>query len=115
VTEPTGVPPEQILHVAARSAWEEVRTAGMYRAESLASEGFIHFSSWSRLTGTAGRYYAGMPDLVVLVADPAGLDVRVEASPSTGESFPHLYEPLPVPAVLEVLPLEAAPARAAVA
>ena len=85
----------------------------MYRAESLDSEGFIHLSSWEQLAATAGRYYAGVSDLVVLVVDPAGLDVRLEYSPSTGESFPHLYGPLPVPAVLEVLPLEDALDRAA--
>ena len=85
----------------------------MYRAESLDSEGFIHFSSWSQLAATAARYYAGVPDLVVLVVDPSGLDVRVEPSPSTGDSFPHLYSPLPVSAVVEVLPLEGALARAA--
>jgi uncharacterized protein (DUF952 family) len=54
-----------------------------------------------------------VPELVVLVVDPAGLDVRVEHSPSAGESFPHLYAPLPVSAVTEVLPLEAALERAA--
>jgi len=101
-----------MLHIASRSAWAEARTAGTYSAESLASEGFIHFSSWSQLAATAARYYSGVPGLVVLVVDPEGLDVRVEASPSTGESFPHLYEPLPVPAVVEVLPLEEALERA---
>jgi len=49
----------------------------------------------------------------VLVVDPAGLDVRVEHSPSAGESFPHLYSPLPVSAVVEVLPLDEALVRAA--
>jgi uncharacterized protein (DUF952 family) len=86
----------------------------MYRAESLAVDGFIHFSSWSQLVATAGRYYSGVPDLVVLVVDSAALDdLRVELSPSTGESFPHLYGPLPVSAVVEVLPLEEALERAA--
>ena len=35
------------------------------------------------------------------------------ASPSIGEDFPHLYGPLPVSAVTELLPLEQALARAA--
>ena len=103
----------RILHVAERSVWEAARTAGAYRAESLDSEGFIHFSSWSQLARTVGRYYAGVPGLVVLVVDPEGLDLRLEPSPSTGESFPHLYEPLPAAAVVEVLPLEEALERAA--
>jgi len=42
----------------------------------------------------------------VLVVDETALDdLRVEPSPSTGESFPHLHGPLPVTAVVEVLPL----------
>ena len=41
----------------------------------LADEGFIHFSRWAQLAGTAARYYAGVPDLVVLVVDPGALDV----------------------------------------
>ena len=103
-----------ILHVVSRSEWEAARTSGMYRAESLSSEGFIHFSRWPQLAATVGRYYAGVPDLVVLVVDEAALDdLRVELSPSTGESFPHLYGPLPVSAVVEVLPLGDALERAA--
>ncbi len=104
----------RILHIVSRSDWEAARTAGAYRAESLDSEGFIHFSRWSQLAATAARYYAGVSDLVVLVVDEAALDdLRVELSPSTGETFPHLYGPLPVSAVVEVMPLEDALARAA--
>ena len=81
----------------------------MYRAESLASEGFIHFSRWSQLAGTAARYYGGVSDLVVLVVDESALDdLRVELSPSTGETFPHLYGDCRSRAVAEVLPLEQA-------
>jgi uncharacterized protein (DUF952 family) len=95
-----------IVHVCSSDAWAAARASGMYRAESLATEGFIHFSRWDQLAGTVARYYAGVPDLVVLVADPAGLDVRVE------NGFPHLYEPLPIRAVTEVLPLAEALERA---
>ena len=91
-----------IVHVCSASAWDEARTSGTYRAESLASEGFIHFSEWDQLAETAVRYYAGVDGLLVLVVDQAGLD-----------GFPHLYEPLPVSAVTDVLPLEQAFARAA--
>jgi uncharacterized protein (DUF952 family) len=102
-----------ILHICSASEWSSARTSGTYRAESLASEGFIHFSRWSQLAGTAARYYAGVTDLVVLIVDESQLDdLRVEPSPSTGETFPHLYGELPVSAVTEVLPLEEALARA---
>jgi uncharacterized protein (DUF952 family) len=103
-----------ILHICTASAWAEARTTGTYRAESLASEGFIHFSRWSQLAGTVSRYYAGTSDLVVLVVDETALDdLRIELSPSTGETFPHLYGELPVAAVTEVLPLEQALEHAA--
>ena len=82
-------------------------TSGLYRAESLADEGFIHFSRWDQLAGTAARYYSGVPDLVVLVVEPGELPFRVE------NGFPHLYSELPVSAVAEVLTLPDALARAA--
>ena len=69
----------------------------MYRAESLDSEGFIHFSGWSQLRGTVSRYYDGVPGLVVLVVDPWG---------STSESTT-------LSAVVEVMPLGEALERAA--
>jgi uncharacterized protein (DUF952 family) len=95
-----------IVHVCSSEAWSRARASGTYQAESLAVEGFIHFSSWSQLAGTVARYYDGMDGLVVLVVDPAGLDVRVE------HGFPHLYGPLPVTAVTEALPLAEALERA---
>ena len=96
-----------VVHIASGSAWAEARTSGTYRAESLASEGFIHFSRWDQLADTAARYYAGVPDLVVLVVSPGDLPFRIE------NGFPHLYDELPVSAVTEVLPLEQALERAA--
>jgi uncharacterized protein (DUF952 family) len=96
-----------VVHITSGPAWAEARTAGTYRAESLAEEGFIHFSRWDQLAGTAARYYGGVSGLVVLVVDPKGLPFRVE------NGFPHLYEELPISAVTEVLPLERALERAA--
>ena len=96
-----------VVHIASPSAWEQARTSGMYSAESLAGEGFIHFSRWDQLAGTAERYYAGVADLVVLVVEPGDLPFRVE------NGYPHLYAELPLSAVTEVLTLPDALARAA--
>ena len=96
-----------VVHIASPSALAEARTSGLYRADSLADEVFIHFSRWDQLADTAERYYAGVPDLVVLVVDPSGLPFRVE------NGFPHLYAELPVSAITEVLTLQAALDRAA--
>jgi uncharacterized protein (DUF952 family) len=96
-----------VVHICAAPAWEAARTSGIYRAESLADEGFIHFSRWDQLADTAARHYAGFPDLVVLVVEPGGLPFRVE------NGFPHLYAELPVSAITEVLTLQDALDRAA--
>ena len=96
-----------VVHICAAPAWEAARASGLYRADSLADDGFIHFSRWDQLASTAAAYYAGVPDLVVLVVDPSGLPFRVE------NGFPHLYAELPVSAVTEVLTLQDALDRAA--
>ena len=95
-----------VVHIASPKAWVEARTSGLYRADSLAEEGFIHFSRWDQLADTAARYYAGVPGLVVLVVEPGALPFRVE------NGFPHLYSELPVSAITEVLTLQDALARA---
>ncbi|HKG66662.1 MAG TPA: DUF952 domain-containing protein [Solirubrobacteraceae bacterium] len=95
-----------VVHIASPKAWAEARTTGLYRADSLAEEGFIHFSRWDQLADTAARYYAGVPGLVVLVVEPGALPFRVE------NGFPHLYSELPVSAITEVLTLQDALARA---
>ena len=96
-----------VVHICSAEAWESGRTSGLYGPGSLSSEGFIHFSRWDQLAGTVERYYAGISDLVVLVVEPGDLPFRVE------NGFPHLYAELPLSAVVEVMPLEAALSRAA--
>ncbi|MDQ0986948.1 DUF952 domain-containing protein [Streptomyces sp. V2I9] len=110
---------EPLLHLAEAPLWEAARGTGTYemstRGRTLREEGFIHLSLPHQLLGVARMLYgygeapeAGGRDLVVLVVDPARLagPVRFEALKPGGEEFPHLYGPLPVDAVVEVLPLD---------
>ncbi|MFI9188556.1 DUF952 domain-containing protein [Streptomyces californicus] len=110
---------ELLLHLAEAPLWEAARGTGTYemstRGRTLHDEGFIHLSLPHQLPGVARMLYGneeaadvGGRDLVVLVVDPARLTalVRFEAMKPGGEEFPHLYGPLPVDAVVEVLPLE---------
>jgi len=96
-----------VVHICTSAAWSKARASSIYSADSLGSEGFIHFSRWDQLASTASRYYAGVDGLLVLVVEPGDLPFRVE------NGFPHLYSELPLAAVTEVLPLEEALARAA--
>lgn len=61
----------------------------------------MHCSYAHQVAATAGRYYAGRVDLVLLEIDPARLDVAVLDEPSaTGELFPHVYGTIPRRAVV---------------
>ncbi|MFF6976365.1 DUF952 domain-containing protein [Streptomyces sp. NPDC008343] len=102
-----------ILHITERPLWDEARARGTYemstRGRTLRDEGFIHCSTRAQLPAVAGFLYGsydGPDELVVLVVDPARLDVplKYEAPEPGGEEFPHVYGPIPVNAVVDVEP-----------
>ena len=98
-----------ICHITTTAAWQNARTAGVYRADSLESEGFIHCSTPQQVLDTANRYYAGREDLLLLWIDPQRLaaDLRWEAA--HGERYPHLYGALNLDAVTGSTPLRPDP------
>jgi uncharacterized protein (DUF952 family) len=100
-----------ILHITERSLWEAAREKGAFemstRGRTLQEEGFIHCSTRTQLPAVASFLYGsydGPDELVVLVVDPARLDVplKYEAPGPGGEEFPHVYGPIPVDAVVDV-------------
>jgi uncharacterized protein (DUF952 family) len=102
-----------ILHITERPLWDVAREHGEYRmstrGRTLAQEGFIHCSTRAQLVSVAAVLYGsyeGPDELVVLVVDPARLDVPVkyEAPEPGAEKFPHVYGPIPVGAVVRVEP-----------
>ncbi len=95
-----------IYHILPRADWEKARAQGEYRAASLAQEGFIHFSTRRQVAGTLARYYAGRSDLVLLRVDTNRLLADLRYEESHGEFFPHLYGPLNLDAVVEMIVIE---------
>jgi glutathione S-transferase len=99
-----------IYHVASAEDWERARRAGEYRistrGRTLEEEGFIHCSRASQVAAVADRFYRGVDDLVLLTIDVrlVKCEVRYESVPGAGESFPHIYGPLDVDAVVSVEP-----------
>ena len=87
--------------------WRAAAGTGSYPGSDLdRADGFIHFSTADQVVETAGRYFAGRRDLMLLAVDPAPLGDALRWEPSRGgELFPHLYGPLPVSAVVKELPL----------
>ena len=100
-----------LLHIAEREAWAAAGPAGQYRPHSLESEGFIHCSLPGQLVAVADAIYRGRTGLVLLVIDPARVpaEIRFEDCTESGQEFPHIYGPLPVAAVDQVLAFEPGP------
>jgi uncharacterized protein (DUF952 family)/quercetin dioxygenase-like cupin family protein len=96
-----------IFHITTRSAWEAARASGRYEAPSLAAEGFIHLSDLDQVAGVAEARFSGEDDIVVLCAAADRLEAPLiyETSDAGEETFPHLYGPLNLDAVLAVTPL----------
>ena len=108
--------PGWLYHLALRQEWNDARRDGVYcrstRGRSLEEVGFIHLSAAHQVEATAQRFYGDLPAgaVLLLTLDPqrlsaAGLNVREEPAPGTGELFPHLYGTLPLEAVLLAQPL----------
>jgi uncharacterized protein (DUF952 family) len=96
----------RILHITTRSAWAAAQQAGAYRGDTLDSEGFIHCSTPQQVIAVADARFRGQPDLVLLdiATDRVGPEIRWEAA-ENGQIYPHIYGPLNVDAVEQVLPL----------
>jgi uncharacterized protein (DUF952 family) len=93
-----------LVHLCTADDWRRAQRAGEHRPPSLDDVGFVHLSAPEQVHLPANRLYAGRTDMLMLRCDPAvlGAPVRWEPGvPTDPESmlFPHLYGPLPVPAV----------------
>lgn len=97
-----------IYHVTTAAEWQAATVNGAYTAPSLQAEGFIHCSADDeQVTGVLQRYFAGRTQLVKLVIDTEKLSSRFiyEWSPSTADTFPHIYGPINVDAVTAIIPV----------
>jgi uncharacterized protein (DUF952 family) len=106
--------PGFLVHLCAIEEWEDALPRGEVRPESLALVGFVHLSAPWQVHLPANRLFARRSDLRALWVDPDALEdpVRWEPGvPGDPESmlFPHLYGPLPVPAVVSVEPYRPGP------
>lgn len=96
-----------IYHFCPRADWAAARESGVYTADSLATQGFIHFSPRHHVHVIATLLARGRTDLVVLEVDEARLAapaVWEDGDPPDpgGMQFPHVYGPVPVAAVVAV-------------
>jgi uncharacterized protein (DUF952 family) len=94
--------PGDILHITTAEAWAAAQETGQVAPASLEAEGFVHCSTRAQLDATLARHFPGTGRLTLLVLDPDAVgDLRWEES-RPGESFPHVYGPIPAQAVVAV-------------
>lgn len=86
-----------LLHVTTAADWNAAHAAG-----GLAGTPFLHLCTPDQLDFVMRQHFAGRHGLVVLRADTRGLDVRWEVSEPGMDPFPHLYERLPVDAIVDM-------------
>lgn len=93
-----------ILHIASRQQWDAAQQKGIYHCDSLDSEGFIHCSTLLQVIKVANLFFAGQPGLVLLCIDADRLqsELRYDLIEG-GETFPHVYGPLNLDAIVQVL------------
>jgi uncharacterized protein (DUF952 family) len=101
----------RIFHLAVEEAWARAVDSGTYTVSTLgldlAEVGFIHCSQESQVAAVRERFYADVTDPVLLLTIDTDLltspwqldDVPGEALP-----FPHIYGPLNIDAVVDVIP-----------
>jgi len=94
-----------IYHVTSAADWKAAQERGAYESPSLPNEGFIHCSQEEQVAGVLERYFSGKKDLVKLVINTDKLKSQFiyEWSPSTTDTFPHVYGPINLDAVIEVV------------
>jgi uncharacterized protein (DUF952 family) len=95
-----------IYHITTDASWNLSREIGEYTAPSLKDEGFIHCSQETQLADVKKRYFADRNDLLLLTIDTDKLTSPhiFEWSPSVQDTFPHVYGPINIDAVIEVSP-----------
>ena len=103
-----------IYHIITPADWASAQKNGDHRPESLESENFIHCSTEKQIAAVANAFYSGQKGLQLLVIETEKISalLKWEApsdpapnKPSKGlhGEFPHIYGPLNLDAVVDVL------------
>ena len=101
-----------IFHITDTETWATSQQRGEHtgstRGIDLAEEGYIHCSTAEQWPGVIDRYYAGVPDLILLHIDEQRLasPLVYEQPPGAAQVFPHVYGAINLDAVLAAERLE---------
>ena len=93
-----------IYHITRKPDWENALAVGLYAADSLATESFIHCSTAQQVIATANRLFKGKTGLVLLCIETAKVkaEIRYENLEGGTSLFPHVYGALKIAAIVAV-------------
>ncbi len=103
-----------IVHLTTWEAWEAAQLQGAaYYAPSLETEGFIHCSRPAQILAVANTFYRGLQGTALLWIAPKKVTAKIRwevpappaahANAPAGGLFPHIYGPLNLAAVVDVV------------
>ncbi|MBS9532023.1 DUF952 domain-containing protein [Mycobacterium sp. M1] len=96
---------QTLVHLCGARDWSEAQRGG--RVDPDPEVGFVHLSTPQQVHLPANRFYRGRDDVLLLHIAADRVDAPLRWEPGTdsdpdGMTFPHLYGPLPVAAVVAV-------------
>ncbi len=93
-----------IYHITTKPEWESAKKKGFYESAALKEEGFIHCCEERQIEDVIRRYFSGKTKLVKLVIDSRKLTSQLiyDWSPSIEDTFPHVYGPINLDAVISI-------------
>ncbi len=94
---------EAIFHLATPDQWDQAQRQGQVTPASLHTEGFIHCSTTSQVAGTIERHFADADELCLLELSHAVLSELQWDESRPGERYPHLYRPLELDEIRQVV------------
>jgi uncharacterized protein (DUF952 family) len=97
-----------IYHLTTVEEWEDAQDKGSYEPPSFQREGFIHCCTEAQLASIRERHFQGQENLVKLAIDPSLLKERLQhdRDEQLQQEFPHIYGPLNLDAVTQIVFLE---------
>jgi len=101
----------RIYKIVGAQEWRAALASGVFAGSAVdLADGYIHFSDAAQAPETAAKWFSRAPDLILVAVETAALGAALKWEPSRGgQSFPHLYAPLPLEAVLWAKPLPLGP------
>jgi uncharacterized protein (DUF952 family) len=103
----TGSKAPVLYKIMPRLEWETAQAKGIYEGSEVdRQDGFIHLSAAHQVRAIARKHFSRQDNLVLIAVrqENLGQSLKWEASRG-GDLFPHIYGPLPLSAIGEVVPL----------